>query len=142
MREEHVLRVDLDLMFPADGLDVEENIIFDAYWAFDCAGLSILISRTFFGTSTRSVRRLFRRNRTGISGIAFQFRRESKPVWLCSVSTALKKSWSRSRSRIRKDFEYRTGPSNFAMSDPAEIDYLQLRESGRGHLQPERSHAS
>ena len=41
MREEHVLRVDLDLMFPADGLDVEENIIFDAYWAFDCAGLSI-----------------------------------------------------------------------------------------------------
>ena len=150
MREEHVLRVDLDLMFPADGLDVEENIIFDAYWAFDCAGLSIIIiiiitrllSRTFFGTSTRSVRRLFRRNRTGISGIAFQFRRESKPVWLCSVSTALKKSWSRSRSRIRKDFEYRTGPSNFAMSDPAEIDYLQLRESGRGHLQPERSHAS
>jgi hypothetical protein len=22
-------------------VDVEENIIFDAYWAFDCAGLSI-----------------------------------------------------------------------------------------------------
>jgi hypothetical protein len=44
MREEHVLRVDLDLMFPADGLDVEENIIFDAYWAFDCAGLSILVA--------------------------------------------------------------------------------------------------
>ena len=42
MREEHVLRADLDLMFPADGLDVEENIIFDAYWAFDCAGLSII----------------------------------------------------------------------------------------------------
>ena len=101
-----------------------------------------LLSRTFFGTSTRSVGRLFRRNRTGISGIAFQFRRESKPVWLCSVSTALKKWWSRSRSKIRRDFEYRTGPSNFAMSDPAEIDYLQLRESGRGHLQPERSHAS
>ena len=42
MREEHVLRADLDLMFPADGLDVEENIIFDAYWAFDYAGLSII----------------------------------------------------------------------------------------------------
>ena len=47
MREEHVLRVDLDLMFPADGLDVEKNIIFDTYWAFDCAGLSIIIAHVF-----------------------------------------------------------------------------------------------
>ena len=43
MREEHVLRVDLDLMFRADGLDVEESIIF-AYWAFYCAGLSIIVA--------------------------------------------------------------------------------------------------
>jgi len=42
MCEKHVLRVDLDQMFPADGLDVEENIIYDAYWAFDSDGLSII----------------------------------------------------------------------------------------------------
>jgi hypothetical protein len=42
MCEEHVLRVDLDEMFPADGLYVEENVIFDAYWAIDRDGLSII----------------------------------------------------------------------------------------------------
>jgi hypothetical protein len=34
--------LDLDTMSPGDGLDIEENIIFDAYWALDCHGLSII----------------------------------------------------------------------------------------------------
>jgi hypothetical protein len=42
MGNDKAIVIDLDGMFAADGLDVEENVLFDAYWAFDRDELSII----------------------------------------------------------------------------------------------------
>jgi hypothetical protein len=38
MSQERTLTLNLDAMLASDGLDVEENVLFDAYWAADADG--------------------------------------------------------------------------------------------------------
>jgi hypothetical protein len=42
MSKENAVTLDLDAMFPGDGLDVEENVISDAYWALECEELAVI----------------------------------------------------------------------------------------------------
>jgi hypothetical protein len=64
MSKENAVTLDLDAMFPGDGLDVEENVISDAYWALECEELAVL--PTFTGTLMKRAARSSRNAATGI----------------------------------------------------------------------------